>query len=352
MDMNALREAAARRGRSSGTVSTSTLPPAPPRRSNKLFWLVLLVGLAWFFFGRTSSKPADVPRPAPTLAPAPVSVLAPVHAPATADHTQAQATAAGVPSGEVLDTSASPMTSASAAPESETTSTALPDPSDSKPQQAAKSLSFEEFIRAVSSSNRSSIERVLSIAADTADRALIEVAAREAGRQFNFGDWNISRDRKLARSMHDPVRERLNEPADVSEVCSMLTKAFVADPLDSEVTGNLAICQLRQANIEGAQNLALYALSLPRPINRTGRTADWVTLAATYAASGDAQKAKRALFVSLGITPDVARRCFSAVYSVKNTYGPVLKEATEAMLERIQERGLSDAVECRLPVNW
>ena len=140
---------------------------------------------------------------------------------------------------------------------------------------------------------------------------------------------SISRDRKRARSLHDPIREALNQPGDVTDICRLMGDAFKADPLDAEIAGNLAICILRLGRVSDARIIALYSLSLPRSPVKTGRTSDWATLAATYAAAGDHQKAKQALFVTLAIAPDPARRCYSAVYSVKNTYGSALRPATE-----------------------
>ena len=101
-----------------------------------------------------------------------------------------------------------------------------------------------------------------------------------------------------------------------------------------------------------ALEYTVYSLALPRPPEQTGRTADWNTLAAVYAASGKAQLARAALFVTLAIAPDIQKRCSAAVDAARTPYGPVLREATEAMFVRIRNEKLSEAPECALPISW
>lgn len=300
VDINALRDSAQRgtsssaatganSGGSSGNSGTSS-------QSGGWFWIILIVGAVWFFFGRGKKEEA-APAPAPVA--------------------------------QSVKTPPPQVTS-----------------------QKTLTLDINELLRSVASANQSGIENVLSIAEGTAEKSQIESAAREAGRSYGFTGLNISRDRKRARFLHDPIREALNQPGDVRDVCRLMGDAFQADPLDAEIAGNLAICILRLERVSDARIIAMYALSLPRSPEKTGRTSDWATLAAAYAAAGDHQKAKQALFVTLAITPDPARRCYSAVYSVKNTYGPSLRAATEMMFERVRDQGISNATECALPIEW
>jgi hypothetical protein len=300
VDINALRDSAQQRTSSSGSTGSnsggSSSNSGTSSQSGSWFWIILIVGAVWFFFGRGKKEEA---------APAPAPVAQSIKAPPP------QATL-----------------------------------------QKTTTLDINELMRSVASTNQSGIESVLSIAEGTAEKSQIESAAREVGRSYGFTGLNIIRDRKRARSLHDPIRETLNQPGDLRNVCRQMGDAFQADPLDAEIAGNLAICILRLERISDARIIAMYALSLPRSPEKTGRTSDWATLAAAYAAAGDHQKAKQALFVTLAIAPDPAKRCYSAVYSVKNTYGPALRAATERMFERVRDQGISSAMECALPIEW
>ena len=206
-------------------------------------------------------------------------------------------------------------------------------------------------VQATVMSNRKGIESVLMVA-QSGSQTEIESAAAKAGRSHSFGDLSKIRDRKRARPLNDQALHALERGRSADDVYRIQLGAFIADSFDAEISGNLAIYALRAGRHGEARDLAMYALSLPRGSGKTGRTADWATLAAAYSAIGEAQKAISALYVTLAITPDIAKRCFSAVYSVKNTYGQVLRPATEAMFKRIQERNLSDAPECTLPIAW
>jgi hypothetical protein len=214
----------------------------------------------------------------------------------------------------------------------------------------AASTNSLELVKKVVSSNSESIANVLS-AAEYGTNLQIESAARDAGRASSFAE-GITRDRKRSRSLNEAALKSLKSQGDPQESFGLQQQAFEADPLDSEVAGNLAIFALRANQDEQARAMSIYALSLPRQTGKTGRTADWATLAASYAVLGDQQKAREALYVTLAIAADVSKRCSSAVYSVRNTYTAALKEATEAMFERIKERSLSSSQECALPISW
>jgi hypothetical protein len=207
------------------------------------------------------------------------------------------------------------------------------------------------FFNDAAASNEAGIESVLWVA-ESGDKSQIETAAIDAGRGFYFAGINISRDRKRARILNEQALAASNRGDTSTDVYKLQLEALQADPLDIEVAGNLAIYALRSGHTSDANKLAFYALSLPRANGKTGRTADWATLAATYAELGEHRKATAALYVTLGIAPDIAKRCYSAIYSVKHTYGPALKQATESMFARIRDQGLSYAGECAMPIEW
>lgn len=200
-------------------------------------------------------------------------------------------------------------------------------------------------------SNRRSIEGVLSLA-QSGNLQELEFSAKQAGREFSFADMPTMRDRKHARLLNGQALEANNRGDAAERVYDIQLQAFLADPYDLEVVGNLAIYAVRTGRNLDAQKLAIVALSLPRSAEKTGRTADWATLAAAYANLGDQLNARNALLVTLAIAPDVSKRCYSAVFSVKHTYGNNLRNATEAMFERIRTLGIVAGNECSLPIDW
>ncbi|MGF6635236.1 hypothetical protein [Paraburkholderia sp. MM6662-R1] len=203
----------------------------------------------------------------------------------------------------------------------------------------------------VAQSANESISQVLAIARN-GDSSEILQAARQAGRTFDFSPYHPQLKWKLARKLDKKALSAFYEGSDPKSAYGIQLKAFDADPLDTEIAGNLAIYAFRTGRTAEARMYVLYALSLPRPLRRSGRTADWATLAAIDAAAGDAADARAALYVTLAIAPDVKVRCKSAKDSVNNIYGPVLRDATEAMFERIRDQSLSEDEECATPIQW
>lgn len=203
----------------------------------------------------------------------------------------------------------------------------------------------------VADATEGSVRELLAIAS-TGDSNAINAAALAAGRQFEFGGYNLNRDRKSARALNSEALRAFYEERGFSRAYELQKKAFAADPLDIEVAGNLAVFALRTGNKSDARDYVLYALGLPRSSTKPGRTTDWSTLAAVYAEDGDHTNAQNALFVTLGMTSNVGKRCSVAVHSVNKTYGPALRRATEAMFERVRDARLSNASECALPIAW
>jgi hypothetical protein len=213
----------------------------------------------------------------------------------------------------------------------------------------ASGIPLDEIIRVAETANIPGIEQVMSTARSGTESD-IEAAAVQAGRSFSF-DASTERDRKIARALNQQALDLFNS-GNYAAAHATGENALRADPLDTEVAGNLAIYALRQGDAARARQLAIYALSLPRNADKTGRTADWNTLSAAFAQSNDMQKAREAIYVTLAIAPNVGRRCKSAVHSVRNTYGDVMRAPTEAMFERVRERGLSSEPDCAMPISW
>jgi hypothetical protein len=232
---------------------------------------------------------------------------------------------------------------------------ALAIPAENAPTTDAASTRESEVIDLINNvvrANRSSIESVLRVAEGTTDSSIIETAAREAGRAYNFGKVTLTRNIATARQFNAQALNPLNERGDSVKVCKQQISALMADPFDTEIAGNAAICLYKLGRFDAAQHVAIYALSLPRSENASGRIADWTTIAATYANTGKATKANDAMFVTLALVPDHSKLCYSAVYLVMNTYGASLQAPTEAMFKRIRDNQLSEVSECPLPIAW
>ena len=255
----------------------------------------------------------------PTPAPAPIPREAPIQP-------QAQAPAA------TLDARADP---------GPTTAPALASP-------AAADL--DGWVEQVTEANRNGIESALAVAQETTDGTRIALAAGLAGNGYDFSSVSISRNRVAARASNKQARDMLDGEGDVGVACKLLDAAFAEDPMDVEVAGNVAICRFKLRQYAAAQRYAIYALSLPGGATKKGSTTSWTTLAATYAADGDAMRAQSALFVTLATVTDAGVRCAVAISSVDHMYGTVMRSATIALLDRA--RALYGLQECQPPDQW
>jgi hypothetical protein len=303
-------------------------------------WLIIIAAV-WFFFGQFKEKEAV---PVPTASTADPRAEAP-----TLDATAPSDPVADAPTVDAAapaDPAADAPTAGAAAP---------PTPAEEAPTADAGATHESEVIALINNvvrANHASIETVLGVAAGTTDSSTIETAALQAGRAYKYGNVALTRDLTKARQFNAQALNALNERHNPVEVCKLQTSALMADPFDTEIAGNTAICLFKLGRTGAAQRVAIYALSLPRGENASGRIADWTTLASTYAETGEAAKANQAMFVTLALVPDHSKLCYSAVYSVKNTYGVSLQAPTEAMFERIRDNQLSEVSECALPIAW
>ncbi len=211
----------------------------------------------------------------------------------------------------------------------------------------------------VYAANLATVTETLAVAS-TGQSTAIVASARAACRSFDLAATisSSSRDRKTARPVNDEAKVMFSsigadqDPTRYQQVVEVQRRAFAADPGDIEIAGDLAIYLLRAGDPDSAYKYAIYAMSLPRSPKSPGRTTDWSTIAAALASRGDQERAASALFVTLAISKDISKRCATAVRATRLVYGPVLRQATEAMFQRVNERQLSDAPECALPIVW
>ena len=218
---------------------------------------------------------------------------------------------------------------------------------------ARDSSAADDLLRSVVTANEASIKNVIKLAGSGQSVDLVGTA-RAAGRAFNFAEagGTTTRNRGKARKANQDALNQfaVDAPKEkYAELVDLQRTALREDSLSMEVAGNLAIYLLRAGDASAAYRYAVYALSLPRGSNRVGRTADWTTLAAAFAAAGDPQQARDALLVTALSSSDLRRSCEGLVKDVQRVYGPVLRSATEAALAEIRRRGLASAPECAAP---
>ncbi|HEX2540180.1 MAG TPA: hypothetical protein VHM00_03755 [Caldimonas sp.] len=138
-----------------------------------------------------------------------------------------------------------------------------------------------------------------------------------------------------SRRLNEAARVAYWERSNVKEAVRLQVQAFAANPLDSEVAGNLAFLRMRQQppQIRAARQLALHSLALPDPRYPLGRVQDWTTLAISSALVGRETDARHAWYISLVLAPDRQRQRNAALRAV-SIYGEKLRPSVEAMLRR------------------
>jgi len=159
-----------------------------------------------------------------------------------------------------------------------------------------------------------------------------------------------------------PVRSdearRLNEAAliaywrreDVDDAVRLQRKAFAANPLDSEVVGNLAFLKLKEQppQAESARLLALHSLALNDPRFPSGRIEDWTAFAVASALTGHEADARNAWFASMALASDLQHQCNNAVRA-EAIYGERLRPSVQAMLQRARSSAAYGRCDATLP---
>jgi hypothetical protein len=138
-----------------------------------------------------------------------------------------------------------------------------------------------------------------------------------------------------ARRLHEAALVAYLRREDVDDAVRLQRKAFAANPLDSEVVGNLAFLQLKDQppQAEGARQLALHSLALNDPRFPSGRIEDWTAFAIASALTGHEADARNAWFASMALASDLQDQCNNAVRA-EATYGERLRPSVQAMLQR------------------
>ncbi len=108
-------------------------------------------------------------------------------------------------------------------------------------------------------------------------------------------------DSAQARPFHQQGSEHLARD-NLREALAAFRQAFIADPADPEITGQLGLTYLRLGRLKEAERLSVYALSLAPT-----HSANWLTLGQVYGQAGDARRATGAFVNAYRFAQDPPR---------------------------------------------
>ena len=272
---------------------------------------------------------------APTRAPAPVALPSPNPA------------AARQPAATAMPGDAAP-------PPDAVRATAPPEPRDYSAR--AVGLMTSDVPRVAQRAERQ-VMRVLYIATQLGD-VYREEDIRQAARDIRLTPRDplteLDVDSLAARRLNEAARTAFWRRGSVDEALSLQTRAFAANPTDSEIVGNLAHFRLSQrpAQADAARLLALHALATHDARHPTGRIEDWTTFAIASSLTGRGSDARDAWLVTLVLAPNPDRQCRVAIDAYA-THGERLRGPVEAMLNKAQASGRSgQSPSCEWPPRW
>jgi hypothetical protein len=157
-----------------------------------------------------------------------------------------------------------------------------------------------------------------------------------------------------AAALSEAARIAFRRYRNAPEALDLQMGAFGANPLDTEIVGNLALLNLKQrpGRAHAARQLALHALTIHDARYPAGRIEDWTTLAIASALLGLDYDARNAWFVTLALAPDAGRQCRAALDAYA-AYGERLRAPVEAMLYRLEVSGRRERSPlCVWPPYW
>lgn len=182
------------------------------------------------------------------------------------------------------------------------------------------------------------IAPVLAIAGQTRKlRPASEVRAAARSARLSAGPPSLALkvSNGQARALNEAARVAYWRRDSVPDAVRLQTRAFGANPLDSEIVGNLAFLRLRERppQAEASRQLALHALTLADKRFPSGRSEDWTTFAIASALTGHESDARNAWFVLMAVSNDMQRHCTAAIRA-QAIYGDRLRSSVQAMLQR------------------
>lgn len=164
-----------------------------------------------------------------------------------------------------------------------------------------------------------------------------------------FEGWESLR--KYARPISEGISKGEAYAADLTDAVARQSLALALDPRDREIAGNLAFYMALNGKTSQALNTAVYALSLPREPDATGRRDDWNLVGSMFAKLGRLKESEAAFNVGLAITGNLSRFCKSLLKQ-QSQFGNELNEPVTAVFQRVAQRGQSEADGCSYPPVW
>ena len=135
-----------------------------------------------------------------------------------------------------------------------------------------------------------------------------------------------------ARDWHRSALQNWRDRGDAQTATELMMRAFAANPLETDIAGDLAWLRLRgpSGQADGARQLALHALTLPNARHPYGRVDDWTTLAIASALTGRQRDAGYAWLVAAALTPNIEQLC-RTVGQAYSRHGDRLRPSIEAL---------------------
>ncbi len=320
---------------------------------------VAAIAALWLSIGRSLGPVTTVSIPLPSaseVALPPEGSEPPARAGASAPVVAAATPEAAPPAGETaLPSADAPAVTPEALPPPETvapsgTTTSPPATSESSSVPVERGVPASDELDALAADI---LKNRLPTSAQSAERRIARVLAVAAGASEFRRRGDVRTAMQAMRSASPkapfatPVRSdearRLHEAAlvaylgrdDVDDAVRLQRQAFAANPLDSEVVGNLAFLQLKEQppQAEAARQLALHSLALNDPRFPSGRIEDWTAFAVASALTGHDADARNAWFASMALASDLQHQCNNAVRA-EAIYGERLRPSVQAMLQR------------------
>lgn len=198
---------------------------------------------------------------------------------------------------------------------------------------SARIAVINEVVNVATNDNQSDIVSLLQMANTGADQSKINESAKKMVRntkfEKNFGRWH--RFRKQARALNESNIS--DSKLSYIERANKQQIALALDPLDREISGNLAYYCLLGGDLFCAQKYVAYAMTLSRPENKPIRSFDLQIFSAVSAAE-DTETAVRSLIVAYSISGNVSGFCKS-VKKLNFDTGNRLASVIDAFSKRV-----------------
>ena len=285
--------------------NTAATPPKRPSRRRMIALVIALAMIALFLISNISGKKTEQPAPVAASAPA---------------------TAANV---TLAATTATPL--APSANRTEALTQAM---------ELAAEQNFEDALLIMEAAKNNE-----TLTADQAARTLM----RNTAFMQSFNGFNYQR--KPGRDLAMQAKQAL---PDRNAALELQLEAVGLAYEDRELAADLAYYMALERHPQ-AINASLFALSMPRPANRTATSTGWQALAIALTSVSRASDAEGAMLVALAISPNESRGKFcSQLLALEFDYGANLRPLVHSVFSVIKVRAGTEPIDsnCESPPKW